>query len=387
MHALLEAGRDRLSAGPLGVRTDSPETSLIVPTRPEELQAHYDLTLSHPRHAVQFLAFDRWLARAAGMRGLSCALLHEGVVSEAVRRLQQGQLTIGFHLDYFSLWHVANDPHTCLTFAVQDAGGRSINLPARSRYLTDKSAAHAELKRRGLGVPDTVIVRPWASDRALTLAERAQLRLDEPGARVYVKPANGYCGRGIARVDRTDPESLAAALAAARQFDRQDTYLVQREVRSPRLVCDDGGARLAYWRVLYCLGELIPFWWSHDEMEQGRPSYRRLSVAEVRRHGLRPVLAFAAMLARLARLDWFSTELCLSEGPEPSRYRVTGADGRERPVVAIDYVNDQCDVDVQSRWAGAPPDAVVQYVAERFAEAALQAAGTRQVHRKRQLAA
>ncbi len=72
----------------------------------------------------------------------------------------------------------------------------------------------------------------------------------------------------------------------------------------------------------------------------------------------------------MSGLDWYSTELCLSDGPETSRFTVTGADGRERPLLAIDYLNDQCDVDVQSRWPGAPPDRYVQHVAERFAEEA-----------------
>jgi hypothetical protein len=44
--------------------------------------------------------------------------------------------------------------------------------------------------------------------------------------------------------------------------------------------------------------------------------------------------------------------------------------GKSFPVVAIDYVNDQCDVDVQSRWAGGPPDELVRHVAGRFAEEA-----------------
>jgi hypothetical protein len=47
-----------------------------------------------------------------------------------------------------------------------------------------------------------------------------------------------------------------------------------------------------------------------------------------------------------------------------------GADGLDRPLVVIDYVNDQCDVDVQSRCPGAPPDAIVAHLAERFAETA-----------------
>jgi len=82
------------------------------------------------------------------------------------------------------------------------------------------------------------------------------------------------------------------------------------------------------------------------------------------------VLAYAQALADLSGLDWFSTELCLSDGPEESRFAVIGADGHERPVVAIDYLNDQCDVDVQSRWPGGPPDVFVRRVAARFAEEA-----------------
>jgi hypothetical protein len=121
--------------------------------------------------------------------------------------------------------------------------------------------------------------------------------------------------------------------------------------------------------VLYCLGELIPFWW-HRWQDGGEPSYRPLTREEIRCHRLQPVLRYAAALARLSGLEWFSTELCLTDGPEPGRYRVPGGGGRGRAVLAIDPVNDQCDVDVRSRWPGAPPDAAVRHVAGRFAEAA-----------------
>jgi len=346
---------------------------LIVPTRPEDLASHYDLTISHPAvDQPSLAAFERWLAEATARRGLSCAVLHDGVVHEAVRRLEDGRLTIYFHLDYFAMWHISGDPYARLVQAVQDTGGRPINPPARSRLFTDKAAAHAELVRHGLGVPETVVFRPGAPDRPLTEAERRRLRLQEPGARVYLKPANGFAQRGVVRVDNTDPASLTTAVAAARLYDRNDALLLQREVRCPQLTCDDGTARPAYWRVLHCLGDVIPFWWNKAEGEQGRPSYRWVSAAENERHGLGPVLEFAEALADLSGLDWFSTEVCLSEGPERSRYTVRGmnGDGRRWPVVAIDYVNDQCDMHVQSRWPGGPPDDVVRYVAERFAGAA-----------------
>src|SRR5205823_376835 len=132
------------------------------------------------------------------------------------------------------------DPYARLAVAVQDAGGRSVNLPARARAFTDKASMHAELVRRGLGVPPTVVVRPWQPERPLTPAERQQLGLDEPGACVYIKPANGFGGRGVLRVEQTDPEGLAADLARARQYDPLDSYLIQREVRPPLLSCEDG---------------------------------------------------------------------------------------------------------------------------------------------------
>ncbi len=251
---------------------------------------------------------------------------------------------------------------------MQDAGGRPVNAPARSRAFTDKAATHAELLRHGLGVPATVIFRPGTADRPLTAGDRQALRLDEPGARLFIKPANGFGSKGITCV--SDGGAFLGALAASRQYDRQDAFLVQREVRCPLLRCDDGVARPAYWRVLGCLGDLIPFWWAPFDRASGRPSYRRLNPEEVRRHRLQPVLDYARTLGDLSGLDWFSTELCLSDGPEVSRHQVTGADGRDRPVVAIDYLNDQCDVDVQSRWPGAPPDDVVRHVARRFAREA-----------------
>jgi hypothetical protein len=344
---------------------------LFAPTIPAALAASYDLSISHPQiDELQFRSFDRFLAQACADRGLSCLLVHDGIVHEVIQRLMTSRLTIGYHLDYFALWHV-DDPYGRLAVAVQDCGGRPVNSPARARTFTDKAAAHAELVRNNLGVPATVVLRPWFAERPLTEKERAHLRLDEAGTRLYVKPANGFSMRGIVRIDDVRPDTLAAKIAAARLYDPRDSYLLQRELRFPELECEDGNARPAYWRVLGCLGELTAFWWSpHDAARPDRPSYRAVTAAEMRRHRLQPLLAFAEALGELSGLDWYSTEICLSDGPETSRFSIGGPDGRARPLVAIDYLNDQCDVDVQSRWAGALPDRFVQSVAERFAEEA-----------------
>lgn len=340
--------------------------ALPVPAGPGELQSHYDLTVSHPLAGTEaFRAFDDWLGDAAAAHGLSCCLLHDAVLAEATGRIEQGRMTVGFHLDYYALWHVPGDPYARLAEAVQDSGGQTVNNVDRARYFTDKALAHRMLVSQGLGVPATVTLDPGTAVDGLPAAAVECLR---PGA-VYVKPANGFGGKGVVRVERPEPAALAAAVAVCRGHDRRDRLLLQREVRCPRLACEDGVERPAYWRILWCHGEVLPFWWGRSEVEHGRPSYRPLAQSEVQRYGLRPVLEYATDLAEVCGLNWFSTELCLSDGAEPSRHRVTTA-GREWPVVAIDYVNDQCDMDVQSRWLGAPPDAVVRHVAERFARLA-----------------
>lgn len=369
---------DRASACAPRLRLLQPESMLQpstlgmqVPTL-TDLGEHFDLTISHPTPDMpSFTAFDRWLAQAANARGLSCALIHEGIAKEAIRRLEMGRLTVGFHLDYYSLWHVPDDPYARLSLAVQDAGGWAVNTPARARLFTDKASAHAELVRRGLGVPETVIRRADQPDRPLSGEEWARLRLNDPGARLFIKPANGFGGKGI-QVASGRPEETVAAIAAARNHDRRDSYLLQREVSCPRLRGEDGIDRPAYWRVFYCLGTLLPCWWSKQSAESGKFNYHPLSPAEVRGLRLQPILDYTAELADLSGMDWFSTELCLSEGPEFSRYRAPGPEGRSRPVIAIDYINDQCDVDVQSRVPGAPPDQLVRQIAEIFAEAAWQ---------------
>lgn len=332
---------------------------LPIPHRPDELAEHYDLTLSHPTIDMpQFAAFERFLAAAAARRGLSCALIHDGILQEATQRLVTGSLTIGFHLDYYALWHVGNDPYARLAQAVQDAGGVTVNAPSRARIFTDKAVAHAEFVRHGLGVPETRLIRPWHPASCSTATA------DSPW---YVKPANGFGGRGVVR---TNASELATLVAGLREKDPGETWLVQREVTTPTLLCEDDSVRPAYWRVLYCFGDVLPFWWSSYSSEHNRLSYRQVTAAEQRRYHLKPLESFVEDIARLSGLEWFSTEICLSTGDEPSNYRLRGADGRVRPLVAIDYINDQCDVDVQSRWPGGPPDAVVQYLAERFVELA-----------------
>lgn len=298
-------------------------------------------------------AFLGWLRDACALRALTCEVAHAGVVEELRRELCDGRLRIRVLLDLTAAWGQDEDPYVQLCYAVKDRGGRVIDDPDAAALADHKAATHHRLERAGLPVPPTVVLRRWMADRSLTAEERRVL-----GDAVVIKPARGWGWRGVV----LDAPPERDAIARARDHDRGDDYLVQRQVTYTWLGDDEGRERPAWWRVFYLFGEIVPCWWSPETSE-----YRHLSLREMSSHHLLPLARLVAEVARLTGMDFFSTEICLADEPAPSGtpYQACG-----RPFFLIDYVNDQCDLRVQSRDRAAPPDAVVRHFAERFAELA-----------------
>ncbi len=94
-------------------------------------------------------------------------------------------------------------------------------------------------------------------------------------------------------------------------------------------------------------GLVLPCWWD-DETHR----YRTLTRAEIQAHGLRPLLSITRSIAEVCRLDFFSTEIALT----PSG-----------TFVVVDYVNDLCDMRLQSRHFDGVPDLVVTEICRRIA--------------------
>ncbi len=298
-------------------------------------------------------AFSQWVREACAVRGLTCEVLHEGVVKDAWSAVRSDRLRIGTLLDLTALWWHDEDPYVQLCYAVKDAGGRVIDDPDAAMMADHKAVAHHRLERAGIPVPPTVVLRRWEPDRELTPAERSVV-----GERVVIKPARGWGWKGVVLGSKGD----LASVARARDFDRTDDFLVQRQVTWATLQGDDGVVRPGWWRVYYVFGEIIPCWWGPENGE-----YRQVSLRELWMHDLLPLARLATEIARLTHMDFFSTEICMAE--ERAR-RGSPYQSQGRPFYVIDYVNDQCDLRCSSECEAAPPDAVVRHLAERFADVA-----------------
>ncbi len=211
-----------------------------------------------------------------------------------------------------------------------------INARERALWTWDKAAMHLALIEAGLQTPYTIVLPPYQMHPTLSLPDLSPL-----GMSFTIKPAHGGGGEGVV-TEATSPSQVCAA----RQEHPTDQYLLQAHVVPTRL-----GERPAWFRVIYCLGQIYPCWWDTTTHR-----YTPLTPDEEERFGLAPLRRETASIARVCRLELFSTEIALTA---------------EGLFVVVDYVNDQIDLRLQSRTADGVPDDIVRDVADRLAALAL----------------
>jgi len=207
---------------------------------------------------------------------------------------------------------------------------RPINPLELVSKAADKATMHLELLSHGIQVPYTIIISPYNHKREIefTLSELAKL-----GRPFIIKPAN-TTGGGVGVV--TGAESLKDVIEA-RQHQRNDKYLLQETIKPATL-----GARRGWFRIFYAFGGVLPCWWD-DQTHL----YSALGTEEERFNGLTTLRRITSEIHDVCKLDFFSTELVFT--------------GSEK-IIAVDYVNEMCDMRVQSIHPDGVPDSVVKEI-------------------------
>ena len=202
-----------------------------------------------------------------------------------------------------------------------------INPPELIAKAADKATMHLELLSGGVQVPYSIIISPYNLKKELELSLSELSHLGRP---FIIKPAN-TTGGGVGVV--TGAETLKDVLDA-RQHHRNDKYLLQETIK-PALI----GSRRAWFRVFYAFGEVILCWWddqTHLYAELTQENQLYLDVSEL--------IRVTKLIQKVCRLDFFSTELSMT------------TDGK---LVAVDYVNEMCDMRPQSIYRDGVPDSVI----------------------------
>jgi hypothetical protein len=257
--------------------------------------------------------------------------VEESGVDEALSMVQNGEITFLSHLNRG--WE-ADQRYMRLVEAVRPAGCCVFNDPTLSKMAIDKSAMHGRLLARHVVLPHTLVVASPCDN-----APFAGLPEEPPSRPFYVKPAVGGGGEGVYLVQQVAEVSKLPVASCGQKI------LLQEIIRPAEI-----GVRKAWFRVFYVFGDTHPCWWDRETHV-----FAILDAADERRHGLARLHDISRTIAELSGLDFFSSEICLT------------SDGS---FVAVDYVNDPCDMRRKSLARDGVPDVVVDAVVCRIAEAA-----------------
>ena len=278
--------------------------------------------------------FVRVLSAAALAAGRTLLQITPGDLDRRMGELASGALAFRTYLDRAS---EADPRFMPLVDWVGAHGVRSVNGYDLARRTWDKAAMH-EVLFANVRTPYTIVL-PSLQERP----ELGAIDIAPLGGSFSIKPAHGGGGDGVI----VEAGSIEEVLAARREYPA-DKYLLQTRVRPIRL-----GARPAWFRVLYCAGEIYPCWWDVQTHV-----YAPITAAEESRYRLLPLRAITETIAEVCRLGLFSTEIALT---------------REAGLVVVDYANDPIDLRLQSDTPEGVPDDIVRFVAERLVDLAGEA--------------
>jgi hypothetical protein len=207
-------------------------------------------------------------------------------------------------------------------------GAIPLNHPDKLAAALDKAVMHQKLSEQGVHVPYTIILSPYRDWTKIKIGEL--IRLGEP---FIIKPATGGGGIGVEAHAKTIFD-----IVKAREGRSREKFLLQEKVLPAHF-----GDRRAWFRTYYVCGEILSCWW--DDQTH---IYFRVLPEEEKIYGLHRLKTVAQKIAEISGLDFFSAEVAIVD--------------RETFVV-VDYVNDQCDMRLKSRFPDGVPDDVVEEIA------------------------
>lgn len=268
--------------------------------------------------------FVQMVDSACTTRGISLCQATPNNLLQVIRSLQNGEIFPSVLFDRAND-DLRFDPIRKWTLG---KGNYYINPPDVAFSAEQKDQFHYTLIKNGVNVPMTIMLPPFLDQQLLDPMDLTPL-----GTPFVAKPAYAGGGTGVELDLTTWEQVLHARIEVPNQ-----RYLLQSHIHTRKI---DG--RQTWYRVYYCGGKIYPCWWAPDS-HVAAP----VTAYEEARFGLGKLREITQQIARLSRLDLFSTEIALTPGGD---------------FVAVDYINDSIDLRAQSKAVDGVPDLVLRYIA------------------------
>lgn len=260
-------------------------------------------------------------------KGISTFRITHHNIEEIIDRVAQRKLSFNFYID--RAWDV-DLRYEELGKILQRRRTHIFNQYKKVLHAIDKASMHLEFITAGLDVPHSIIIPPHSQEKDIYLSVSDLAYLGRP---FIIKPCN-TTGGGIGVV--TGAETLMEILEQ-RVTNTDDKYLLQQKIYPVLL-----NGKRSWFRCFWAFGKVIPTWWD-DQTHL----YSEITTDDISNYGLSRLITNTRKIARITELDFFSTEIVLTS---------------ENKFVVIDYVNDQCDMRIQSKHIDGVPDSVVYQI-------------------------
>ena len=204
----------------------------------------------------------------------------------------------------------------------------------KQMIASDKSIMHEHFVRNNINVPKTLIVPELRQQNSIILAESD---LDILGRPFVIKPSvHTGAGSGVYLNGYTIIE-----VEEKRGEFPEDKYLLQEKINPKEIYL-----KRFWFRTFYICGTIITTWW-----DDYRHRYEPLSKSDLEKINITHINDIMKKIHDICELDFFSTELAITD---------------QDRVYAIDYVNEICDMRLQSKHKDGIPDDIVNTIAEEI---------------------
>lgn len=277
--------------------------------------------------------FVRLLDRACWERGLSFLAISPNNLSISMERFAAFPFICNAYLDRAS---ESDGRFLPLTHWAQSHSKLCINPNGNAVHASDKAAVHYDLIKAGLITPYTIVLPPFNS-----IPDISSIDLTPLGMPFVAKPSHGGGSEGVT----TDVWNYDQ-IQQARQHLPEDAFLLQSRIK-PAII----ETKAAWFRSIYCLGEVFTSWWDVETHV-----YTPLKKHSLSQNCEGEIESVSQLIAGTLKMDLFSTEIAYTN---------------EGNFVVVDYLNDPIDLRLQSEAVDGVPDGHVERIAMLLAEAAL----------------
>lgn len=285
----------------------------------------YDIALAYVwEYDLDFIGLIEEKFKAANF---STFIISKHNIDEVLEKVIHRKLQFNFYLD--RAWDV-DDRFESLGKILSRRKSFIFNPYKNVLHAIDKASMHLEFITAGLHVPHSIIIPPHSESENLFISFEDLAILGRP---FIIKPCN-TTGGGVGVV--TGAETLKEILNE-RIRNCNDKYILQQKIY-PKIL--DG--KRAWFRSFWAFGKPIPVWW-----DDKTHLYDTITPDEYMNLGLKKLKQITSRIAQIISLDFFSTEIVLTE---------------DNNFVVIDYVNDQCDMRIKSKHYDGIPDTVVDEI-------------------------